>query len=66
MALQIARRHGMRLMPVTPFLKSPILSNTFSTSVTSVDFKLLPQHELVLCRGHWYHCHSECSLPRYF
>lgn len=26
---------------------------------------MLPQHDLVLCRGHQYHCHSEHSLPLY-
>lgn len=56
----------MRFLPITLYLKSPILSNTFSAPVTSVDFKVLPQHELVVCRGHRYHCYSECSLPRYF
>lgn len=53
-------------MPFTSYFKTPILSNKFPASVTSVGFKVLPQHELVVCRGHWYHCHSESSLPRYF
>lgn len=53
-------------MPVTSYFKSPILSNKLFASVTSVDFKVLSQHELVVCRGHRYHCHSECLLPLYF
>ena len=53
-------------MPVTSYSKSPILRNKSCPSVTSVDFKVLPQRELVVCRGHRYHCHSECSLPQYF
>lgn len=62
----LSRWWEVRLMPVTSFFKPPILRNKFSASVTSVDFKVLPQHERVVCRGHRYHCHSECSLPQYF
>lgn len=34
--------------------------------LTSVDFKVLPQHDLLVRRGHRYHCHSESSPPHCF
>lgn len=55
----------MRLMPVTSYLKSH-QSNKCPASVTSAGFKVLPQHEPQVFRGHRYHCHCELSLPRYF
>lgn len=56
----------MRLMPVTSYFKSPHQSNKCPASVTSVGFKVLPLHELLVFRGHRCHCHSELLLPQYF
>lgn len=53
-------------MPVTLYFKSPLRCNKFPACVTSLGFRVLPQHELVVCGGHQYHCRSELSLPQYF
>lgn len=53
-------------MPVSSCYESSLLSDKFSASVTSVSLEVPPQHEPEVCRGHQYHCHSECFLPLYF